>query len=227
MTKFADAVLDARQVLARGQVANAVTGQGVEGYSVQIEVLLDAAGSPSSMPVTVNYLPHGWFAAWVIPARLPTGLAEATEVELTVYLNAPGYTPMRASQSVPGSHFALQQNPLESLPGSAVRTLSGATLDFRFQLAPDPVGLRGIVIYEHDPTRPVPHAQLSAAGIPALNANADGRFVIAALPALPVVEITVSDGTTSQTHHVAIDHELPVNVATLSLSQTNVENDHG
>ena len=58
-------------------------------------------------------------------------------------------------------------------------------------------------------------------------ADAHGRFTIPALPLVGLVEVQVEDGTDSQTHHLPVDYGQPVNVATLSLTPSNVENDQG
>lgn len=217
MTRLADTALQTRQVLARGQVSDSVTGQTLEDYSVRLGLQVD--GDSLDFPVQLNYLPGGWFALWLIPAQLPALLGAATAVELRLHIRAPGHGPASSNQTVPGSHFALQGEALGELPGTDILRMRGAPLDFIFALTPHPVALHGIVIYGNDPHRPVPGASVSAAGGLTVTAGSDGRFVIAQVPPVQILQLEVSDGTNTQTHHISIDHNRPVNVATLSLSE--------
>jgi len=224
MTHLSEQLIPSRQALAFGRASDAVSGAGLRGIEVQLEYRIEA--HQGRLPADITVGPDGWFAVHLAATALDARLALAAQVELILTLAAHGYPATRFLRTVPGSHFAIESRGIDGRPGLEIAALSGAPLDFSIALAPQPVALRGIVLYDHDPSDPVPGATLRADPAPAVTADHAGRFFIPALPVAGMVPITVSDGTHAQTHRWPVDFGLPVNVATLSLTQSNVENDH-
>lgn len=222
MIAAADSVIPARQVLATGRISDAVSSRALSEYQVSIGCRI--AGIDRKLPVSVGFRGGGWFTAHCLATVLPPGLAEEATVDLVSHVTAKGHSPGTLVRSVPGSHFALQDIQANPPGGHLVRAWSGGPIDFSLGLAPMAVALRGILIYGHDPARPVPGASVQVAGVPAATSGPDGRFFIPELPLVQMAELDIQDGAHAHTLHWSVDYSKPVNEAILSLPNQNVEN---
>lgn len=222
---FVEPVLVVRQVIAFGNVSDALSGAAIRGFTAQFAYQDDRRSG--ILPVDLNVGAGGWFVAHLRSTSIPAGFPHGSRMQLGAEFDAAGYQPARVQVQVPAAHFTLVPFTLPRHPGSSLLRLAGPPTELSARLLPVPVGLRGIVIHDHDPASPVSGASIDVPGLPQAIADADGRFTLLALPVTAQVDVRVSDGTHQQTHHLTVDYGQPLNVATLSLSRSNVENDHG
>ncbi|NAZ14737.1 carboxypeptidase-like regulatory domain-containing protein [Glutamicibacter soli] len=216
-----EAVLVSRQVIAIGRVSDGLSGAGLADFTLALGCR-DERGS-GMLPVDLTVGAGGWFAAHLNCLALPGDFPQGTQFSLTADLAAYGHQPLRLQLQVPAASFQRVSWSLARHPDSSLTRLAGPPVQLEAPLLPLPVGLRGIVVYDHDPALPVPGADVEVQDAAPVTTDALGRFSIAQLPLAARVQVRVSDGTHAQTHHLVVDYGQPVNVATLSLTRSNVE----
>lgn len=217
----AEALIVCRQVIAFGCVCDQLSGVGLHGFTIEWGYR-DEQG-PGTLPIDLSFGAGGWFAAHLGAASLPGDFPHGSQVQLTADFAAPGHQPAQLQVQVPAVTFGLVQSSLPRHPDSILLRLAGPPVHLDARLLPLPVGLRGIVIYDNDPSSPVPGASIEVPGLAPATTDDQGRFSLAALPVAAQLQMRVSDGTHHQIHHLTVDYGQPVNVAALSLTRSNVE----
>lgn len=222
---LADPTAPLRQVLAHGVARDAVTDAPLAVAEVTLAWRAgDAADAPSgTLPVTLARRPGGWFALHLVPGAELSDLASTAadagvpDVTLTAHVTVQGRETVEVTRAVPAADLAIETPTVEIGPLLTVQRVVGAPVDVSTAVPPRAVGLRGVVLRAHDPAEPVPGATVAVDGGPTVTTDADGRFVVDALPLAATVEVTVSDGTATTTASVRPDFGRPFQLLTVSL----------
>ena len=216
MLHLADRRLAPRQIIARGRVAERITGRGLPDLTGTLSF---RAGAAPLRPLPVRFLPRreGFFAFSLIPERDMPNLAAAASVVLRAEYRSAGSAPILAERTVAGSALAFAEVP-RSVAGQtlSVRVVAGAPFDLSAEIDPVPVALAGIVLRDHDVAEPIAGVTV-AAGAASTVTDAAGRFFLPVLPLAAEVSLTLTEGTTVTAVPFRIDYARPVNRATLSL----------
>jgi len=216
MTVFAPTSLSARQVLVRGRVSEAVTNRVFDDFTVAASYA-NAAGE-GVLPVGLQRKSGGYYALHLDPIRDMPDLSQDGAVTLTITLTPAGRTPLVLTKDIPAAEFARVARPVAiGAQMLQAHVLAGAPFLFDFILPARPVGLRGIVLENHDPEAPLAGVKIRAGDAPEVVTGANGRFAIDALPVTDIVSIELEGAGPVETVDFRPDYEIPVNTITLSL----------
>ena len=116
MTRFPDAVIGIRQAVATGRVSDAISDDGVGGYTAGLRYRTDRA--EGSLPLVFSSLANGWFAAHLASGSLGPELSGAGQVDFVLTVTAPGYLPAEQTLRVPGHRFAVEEIDIEQVRDS-------------------------------------------------------------------------------------------------------------
>lgn len=216
MTVFAPTPLTSRQVIVRGRVSQAVT----QGTPAVVGASLSYAHGPGGgpLPVSLETKPGGYFALHLDVARQMPDLSNDGPVRLELTLAVEGHDPLTTSATFPAARFARIERPVTIAGQTLVsHAVAGAPFVLDLLVPATPVGLRGIVIKDHDPEAPLPGVKVRAGAAPEVLTAANGRFTIAALPVVETMDIQLQGAGPAVTVPFRPDYEIPVNTITLSL----------
>lgn len=215
MTVFAPTPLTSRQVIVRGRVSQAVTQATPAVVAASLSYAHGPGGGP--LPVSLETKPGGYFALHLDVARQMPDLSNDGPVTLELTLAVKGHDALKTSATFPSARFARVERPVMVAGQTLVsHAVAGAPFVLDLSVPAKAVGLRGIIIKDHDPEVPLAGVKVSAGTTQVLTA-ANGRFAIAALPVAETVEIQLEGAGPPITVPFRPDYEIPVNTITLSL----------
>lgn len=216
MTVFAPTSLSVRQVLVHGRVSEAVTHRVFDDFTVALSYA-NAAGQ-GALAVRLQRKSGGYYALHLDPVRDMPDLSQDGAVTLALTITLAGRAPLVLQKDIPAAEFARAAKPVAI--GAQIldaHVLVGAPFVFDFILPARPVGLRGIVLENHDPEAPLAGIKIRAGDAPQVISGANGRFAIDALPVTEIVSIELEGAGPVETVDFRPDYEIPVNTITLSL----------
>jgi hypothetical protein len=214
VTPVADGVVGTRQVLARGRVADALSGRGLPRPEVTLR--FRHSGGSGVLPTTLALRADGWFALHVSPADVPD-LGGSGPITVTARITVAGREPVELERVVDGARFARTTIAVDVLgTTSSAEVLAGPPLDLVVAIPPRPVALQGVVLRDHDPERPAAGVQVRADDGPDVTTDAAGRFVLAELPVAETVTLTVAENGQESSTPFRPDHSRPINTVTLT-----------
>jgi hypothetical protein len=209
--------IQTRQTLIKGRISQQLTGLGLP---VQTAVLRYSHAEGSGvLPAQLATKPEGYFAMQLAPAsEMPAfdGIADVT-LELDITLR--DGTKLTLNRVVPRVDLAVVNRTADLLGSPAnFPRVAGAPFDFSVARDPAPVRLQAQVLNAADPSNPAAGIAVTVGALPTITTDAEGRFVVAALPVVASLPISFDDGTNQTEITFHPDYSRSVNIATFSFS---------
>ncbi|NBD30765.1 MAG: hypothetical protein GVY31_12095 [Alphaproteobacteria bacterium] len=211
-------VFSGAQVLVRVQVTDAVSGRPLPDAQV-VPSIKTAGAAYRPSPFGLRNRRDGWFVMGPSHLALTAGTRIGVTTRFRFDTSLPGFAPAQAEVLISPASFAeVEEEVVVAGVATRRRRIADAPFELRIALDPLPVRLAGQLVQDNDLSDPVSGATVTVDGnaARAVTTDADGRFLIGALPLAQSVEVTANKGADSVTVTHVIDFKTPTNQLTLS-----------